>query len=68
MLTEMTPTQHQLSDLFDLDIVRLSAETGYAGCVLKGHYAATTGRAVAAGRDSGLACSGDSLSTVTSAG
>ena len=58
MLTEMTPNQHQLSDLFDLDIVRLSAEAGYAGCVLKGHYAATTGRAVAAGRDSGLAVFG----------
>jgi len=42
----------------DLDVVRRYAEAGYAGCVLKGHYASTVGRALATGRSTGLAVFG----------
>jgi hypothetical protein len=38
----------------DREIVRWYREAGFTGCVLKGHYDATAGRAVAAGRDAGL--------------
>jgi hypothetical protein len=42
----------------DLDVVRRYAAAGYAGCVLKGHYASTVGRALATGRSTGLAVFG----------
>lgn len=38
----------------DLQILRWYAEAGFSGCVLKGHYDATAGRAAAAGAGLGL--------------
>ncbi len=38
----------------DVQIVRWYAEAGFSGCVLKGHYDATVGRAAAAGAGLGL--------------
>ncbi|MFZ0386124.1 MAG: DUF6282 family protein [Solirubrobacteraceae bacterium] len=38
----------------DAEIVRLYERAGFSGCVLKGHYDATAGRARAAGRDSSV--------------
>ncbi len=38
----------------DVEIVRLYERAGFSGCVLKGHYDATAGRARAAGRDSSV--------------
>jgi hypothetical protein len=38
----------------DVETVRCYAEAGFSGCVLKGHYDATMGRASAAGAGSGL--------------
>jgi len=42
----------------DVDTVRCYADAGYTGCVLKGHYASTVGRAAAAGRVAGLSVFG----------
>lgn len=42
----------------DAQILRWYAEAGYSGCVLKGHYDATAGRAAAAGVDLDLAVYG----------
>jgi hypothetical protein len=44
--------QPRLGD--DLDIVRMYERAGFTGCVLKGHYDATAGRARAAGSGSPL--------------
>lgn len=38
----------------DLDVAAMYADAGHAGCVLKGHYASTVGRAAAAARTSGV--------------
>lgn len=42
----------------DRDIVRSYAEAGFTGCVLKGHYESTVGRAAAANRDNPVAVYG----------
>lgn len=42
----------------DLEIVRLYKRAGFTGCVLKGHYEATVGRAHTASRQSGLSVYG----------
>lgn len=42
----------------DHDIVRSYSNAGFTGCVLKGHYESTVGRAAAANRDSSIAVYG----------
>lgn len=42
----------------DVDVARTYVDAGFSGCVLKGHYDSTMGRAVAAGAATGLAVYG----------